>query len=219
MCLLCGVFLSSLWVRTANIREPGLPTAKSQISISIPLGIVIRRTPGVTRWAKWTWKVIAVLPGAGPADWQELRRDGETADYHAATVELVLYRTDTEAYLTGISTREPSVFVVLREADDPDSSHEFQVLLATVSPYDAQDYADSGEEIVEKVAMPDGLIDWIRGFIDLHYQEEAFVKRRRDKHRVDLVEDGIGDARIAQVSDVYRAPRPATRRADTETIH
>jgi len=200
-----------------------LPNAKSQVSISIPLGIVIRRAPGVTRWAKWTWKVIAVLPGAGPADWQVLRRDGETTDFHAATVELVLYRTDTEAYLTGISTREPSVFVVLRQDDDPERKQEFKVLLATVSPYDAQDYADSGEETVEKVAMPVGLIDWIKGFIDLHYQEEAFVKRRRDKHRVDLVEDGIGDARIAQASDVYRAPRPASRRlgtvADTETIH
>ncbi|MFT4701811.1 MAG: hypothetical protein ACI90E_002492, partial [Yoonia sp.] len=44
-------------------------------------------------------------------------------------------------------------------------------------------------------------------FVEKHYQEEAFIKRRRDKSRVDQKDDGIGDARIRQVGDVYRAPR------------
>ena len=187
--------------------------SQPQISISIPLGIVIRRAPGVTRWAKWVWKAVAVLPGAGPANWSVLRHEGDVTDYHAATVNLELFRTDTEAYLTGISTREPAIYVVMREATDGD--HDLEVLLATVSPYDAQDYADSGEEIVEKVAMPAGLIDWIKAFIDQHHEEEVFVKRRRDKRRVDQVEDGVGDARISQFTDVYRAPG----RPRSETIH
>jgi len=191
-----------------------LATTQPQISISIPLGIVVRRTPGVTRWAEWVWKAVAVLPGAGPADWQELRREGDVREYHATTVDLELFRSDTEAYLTGISTQMPAIYVVMREATDPDAKHPVEVVLATVSPYDAQDYDDSGEEIVEKVAMPTGLIDWIKAFVDRHHEDEKFVKRRRDERRVDLVEDGVGDARIAQASDVYRAPR---RRS--ETIH
>ena len=193
----------------------GKSISQSQKSISIPLGIVVRRAPGVTAWAKWVWKVVDVLPGAGPADWLELRRDGDVTDYHAATVELELFRTDAEAYLSGLSTRNPAIYVVLREAIAPDAKHEIEVLLATVSPYDAQDYADSSEEIVEKVAMPQGLIDWIKVFIDQHYQEERFIKRRRDKRRVDGIEDGVGDARIPQMTDVYRAPR----RSGSETIH
>ena len=64
---------------------------------SMPVGIVVRRTPGVTRWAKWAWKVVAVLPGAPPANWRELRRDGEAVEYHAATLTLDLWSTDTEA--------------------------------------------------------------------------------------------------------------------------
>ena len=55
--------------------------------------------------------------------------------------------------------------------------------------------------------MPDGLHAWIADFVETYYAEEAFVKRRRDKSRTDRVEDGIGDERIKQVSDVYRAPR------------
>ena len=31
----------------------------------LAVGIVIRKQPGVTRWARWIWKPVAVLPGAG----------------------------------------------------------------------------------------------------------------------------------------------------------
>ena len=70
----------------------------------------------------------------------------------------------------------------------------------------AQDYADNGEDLVEKVAMPEGLVAWVRDFALAHHEEEIFKKRRRDKKRIDKIEDGIGDARIVQVSDVYRSP-------------
>ena len=35
---------------------------------------------------------------------------------------------------------------------------------------------------------------------------DSFVKRKRDRKRIDVREDGIGDARIRQTADVYRAP-------------
>ncbi|NNK77690.1 MAG: DUF3305 domain-containing protein [Litoreibacter sp.] len=179
----------------------------------MPLGVVVRRVPGVTRWARWTWSAVAVLPGAGSADWRVMREQDDVTEYHAATVPLELYRTDTEAYLTGISAKVPAIYVVMRETGDDKAPLE--VVLATASPYEGQDYADSGEEIVEKVPMPEGLVAWIRDFVELHHEEEVFVKRRRDKQRTDLVEDGIGDSRISQLTDVYRAPT----RSEKETIH
>ncbi|MFK7877968.1 MAG: DUF3305 domain-containing protein [Paracoccaceae bacterium] len=176
----------------------------------MPLGIVIRRAPGVTRWAKHIWQASAVLPGASEACWKELRREGDTIEFHAATVPLELFRTDTEAYLHGLSAKEPSIYVVMRESDGADP---LDIVLATASPYEAQDYADTGEELVEKVPMPEGLIAWIRDYVDAHHEHETFIKRRRDKSRVDLKQDGIGDARIRQTADVYRAP------AKRETVH
>lgn len=176
----------------------------------MPLGIVIRRVPGVTRWAKHVWQAVAVLPGAGAADWKELRRDGEAVEFHAATVPLELFRTDTEAYLHGISTNPPAIYVVMRPGD---ADRPLEVLLATASPYEAQDYADTGEELVEKVPMPEGLVAWIRDYVEEHHEDEVFIKRRRDKKRIDLKEDGIGDARIRQTADVYRAP------VRKETVH
>jgi len=172
---------------------------------SMPLGIVLRRSPGVTAWAKWSWRVADVLPGAAPASWKTIREAGDVRDYHVATVVLELHGAECEAYRTGLADAVPSIYVVLRStyyAERP-----FDVLLATASPYEGQDYADNGEDVVEKVPMPVGLIAWVNDFTERFYEEETFVKRRRDKKRVDIVEDGIGDARISQISDVYRAPR------------
>lgn len=179
-------------------------TAKTTRSISMPLGVVIRRMPGVTRWASHVWKAVAVLPGAGEASWKELRREGDAVEYHAATLPLELYRTDTEAYLQGLSADMPAIYVIMRESDDGDAPLE--IAHVTASPFEAQDYADTGEEQVEKVPMPEGLIAWVRDFAEAHHAEEVFIKRKRDKKRIDLKEDGIGDARIRQEADVYRAP-------------
>ena len=171
---------------------------------AMPIGVVVRRTPGVTPWAKWNWSANAVLPGAGPAHWRELRREGDAVEYHAATIQLELHGAETEAYLHGLSAEQPSVYVVLRESDGDEDP--LDVLLVTASPYEAQDYCDGGDEIVEKIAMPHGLIAWVREFIEAFHEEEVFVKRKRDKKRVDLLQDGIGDPRIGTVADVYASP-------------
>ena len=180
-------------------------------SVSIPVGVVIRRLPGVTRWAKFVWQPVAILPGAAPADWEVMRKEGDAVEFHAATVPLELYRTDTEAYLTALAESAPCVYVVLRESESATQDKPLDVLLVTASPYEGQDYADTGEEIVEKVAMPAGLIAWIQEFVDRHHEDEPFIKRKRNKHRTDLVQDGIGDARITQLTDVYRAPGSRSR--------
>ena len=176
----------------------------------MPVGIVLRRVPGVTRWAAWHWTAAAVLPGATDADWRELRRDGDAVEYHAATLPLELHGAETEAYLTGLSAEVPSVYVVMREA--PGQDCPLHMLLVTASPYEAQDYTDSGEEIVEKVPMPHGLVAWVRDFVEDFHAEEAFVKRRRDRKRVDIVQDGIGDPRVPKAADIYASPALKRRR-------
>lgn len=170
----------------------------------MPLGVVIRRVPGVTKWARWSWKVSAVLPAAGPAEWALLREEDGIREYHAATLPLELHRAEAEAYMQGLTAEPPCIYVVMRDSDE--DAYPLDVTLVTASPYEAQDYADSGEELIEKVPMPEGLVAWVRDFALAHYQEEHFKKRRRDKKDIGAVEDGIGDPRIAQMTDVYRSP-------------
>jgi hypothetical protein len=196
---------STLGTETAISKDRHL-TVEYPNAQSIPLGVVVKRTQGVTRWAKYSWHASAVLPGAWDADWKVLRDEGGVTEYHAATLPLTLYVSDAEAYAHELMTREPSVYVVLRP-NEVSQTLPWKVALVTASPYEAQDYCDSAEELVEKIPMPDGLHAWVGSFVDTYYEEETFVKRRRDKSRIDRVDDGIGDARIKQVSDVYRAPR------------
>lgn len=176
---------------------------------ALPVGVVVRRAPGVTRWQRWCWTVCGVLPGAGDADWRELRRDGDTVEYHAATVPLELHGAEAEAYLHGLQAQVPCLYVIMRSRS---GDYPLDVALVTASPYEAQDYTDSGEEIVEKVAMPAAIRILVQDFVDEFYEEEEFVKRKRDKKRIDLVQDGIGDPRVGTSADIYASPALLRRR-------
>jgi hypothetical protein len=178
----------------------------SEFSAAIPMGVVIRKQPGVTRWVRWIWRPVAVLPGAGPAEWHELRREGEAVEYHAATCMLELFRGETEAYKVALSTNPPSVWVVMRPSEDADAAFPYFVHAVTASPYIAQDHLDNAEEIVEAMPMPPALIAWVAAFVDRNHVEEKFVKRRRDGTTEGEAEDGRGDARIRQAGDVYLSP-------------
>lgn len=161
----------------------------------------MRRKPGVTRWQKWSWTASAVLPGASDACWKLLRDKGDSADFHAATLSLTLYQSDTEAYAHELGAEQPSVYVVLRA--DPDMPPAYlSVDYVTASPYEAQDYCDSGEEIVEKVPMTEGLLGWIGAYVQAHHTEERFVKRKRRP----ALQDRVDDRPVIRDDDVYRVP-------------
>lgn len=177
---------------------------------TIPVGVVIRKQPGVTRWAKWIWRPVAVLPGAAPAEWRELRREGEAIEYHAATLTLEVHRAETEAYRVALSREPPSVYVVLRPSE-PGAAMPVEVFLVTASAFEAQDYLDSGEETVEPIPMPAALIAWLSDFVARHHKDEPFVKRKRRPAEAGGVEDGRGDPRVT-ADDVFRHPDPRRRK-------
>ena len=173
---------------------------------ALQVGAVVRRSPGVTRWAKHVWKPVAVIPGAPDAFWKELVTEGEVVDYHAGTVTMELFRADVEGYLVSLNMSTPSVWIILDRDVTGQSPSGWAVSTVTASAHEALDSLDSGESIVEAVPIPESLAAWIKEFVDMHYIEEPFKKRRRDEVRVDAVEDAKGDPRIRQESDVYRAP-------------
>lgn len=184
--------------------DPAKGAGTDRVSDRIALGVVVRRTPGVTRWQREVWKPVAVIPGAGPAEWKLLREGDGLAEFHAATVTLTLWRGEAEAYRIALSEPVPSIYVVLRPATE--GAFPWQVHLVTASPHEAALFSESGEEMVEKVAMPPEVLSFVAQWTAAHYVEEPFVKRKRRKHRDDRPEGGIGDPRISQKTDVYRAP-------------
>ncbi|MEL6197290.1 MAG: DUF3305 domain-containing protein [Pseudomonadota bacterium] len=172
---------------------------------TLPVGIVVRRQPGVTPWQKHVWRAVGVLPGAAPASWQRLRQIGESVEYHAATLPLTIWRKETEAYRVALASEPPCLYVVLRP-NEGEAPEEYPVVpfLVTASPYEAQDYADTSEEAVERIAMPPALIGWLSAFVERHHVEERFRKRQRDR-LTQQVQDGRGDRRVTP-NDVFRSP-------------
>jgi hypothetical protein len=159
--------------------------------LSIPLGVVVERREIDNPWQKWSWSPVAVIPGARAVEgWVELARDRLSVRYHAATLPLVIHRSETEAYRLNLSNERPVVYVVLAPNLQPDAEHDYQPVSVTVSPYEAQDSLDSGEEIVEGVTMPDGMIAWVQAFIDAHHVDEPFKKRKRRRYATHDVEFG-----------------------------
>jgi hypothetical protein len=148
-------------------------------SQSMPLGVVLERRKSDNQWIDFDWSVVAVLPGAAEIDdWIEIRKGDDWVQYHAGTLPLEIFRKETEGYKYNLTLEQPSVFIVLREAEDEDEE-DLIPFLVTVCPYEAQDYLDSSEEIVESIAMPDSVAAWLADYIEEHHVDEPFKKRKR----------------------------------------
>lgn len=174
-------------------------------SESVPLGVVIERRRSDHRWSNDIWRPVAVFTGAPDLDprgpWTRMREGEGWVQFHGGTLTLELFRAETEAYKVNLSQNPPRVFVLLRREDDPESAHDFVPFLVTASPYEAQDYLDSGEEIVEPVAMPEEVIAFTQAFIEAHHVEEVFTKRKRKKA-------AAGDDLFSPRPRVEPPPRP-----------
>ncbi len=150
---------------------------------SLPIGVVIERRRVDHPWKDHDWRPVEVIPGAPALDprgpWTLLREGEDRARYHAGTLPLELFRSETEGYKASLRDGQPRLFVVLRRNEDPDVDHEVLPFLVTANPYEAELYLASGEEIVEGVPMPPDVAAVVQAFFDRHHVEEVFVKRQR----------------------------------------
>ncbi len=151
---------------------------------TIALGVVLERRPIDHPWADWTWRPVAVIPGAAAIEAPvELVRDGATARFHVATLTLSLHRKETEGLRVNLSQPQPAVYIVLRGEEAGEATdHAPKPHLVTACPYEAEDYEIGGEDRVEAVAMPPEVAALVGHFIDHHHVEEPFVKRKRTPH-------------------------------------
>ena len=160
----------------------------------MPLGIVMERRRVEHPWKDFDWLPVTVIPGAPALDpegpWRVLSKGEDWIQYHGGTLTLELFRRETEGYKFNLTHEPPRLFVVLRGGEDGDSDHDVVPFLITACPYEAQDYMDSGEELVEAVIMPPGVTAFVQAYIDRHHVDEPFKKRKRKRH--DPEESGFG---------------------------
>jgi Protein of unknown function (DUF3305) len=153
-------------------------------SAVMPISVVIERRASSNRWADHLWRPVGVLPRAA-SEPGKLLADGEGwAHFQSGTLNLELFRGETEGYLTNLSQKVPVVYIVLRRNESGDGL-EFEPFLATACPYEAMGYTAGGDEIVEGVPMPPETMLWVREFVAHHHVDEPFKKRKNKRHQDD----------------------------------
>ena len=152
----------------------------------LPVGIVVEKRKIDHAWEDWSWKVVDIVVGS-PAlkDWTVLRSGEGWTWFHAATTEIELHAKEAEAYVYNMKAAKPAIYVVLTDDEDIEAEISLRVHLVTASPYEAQDYLDSGEDIVESLEMPPEVVVWVDDFIAKYFVEEPFIKRKRGKKTLD----------------------------------
>lgn len=144
-----------------------------------PVAVLVERRRGVTQWQDWVWQPVEVLEEAPDlAPWSLLREDGKRALYFAGLAEVVLHPTDTDNYLHNLAAEAPRLWVVLRPCE---AAPGMALHLATVDAGEAQNYGDSGDDLLEALPLPPGIADWVKEFCARHHKQRGFQKRKRDR--------------------------------------
>jgi hypothetical protein len=157
---------------------------------TMALGVVLERRRSGSPWQDWTWLPVAVIPGAPPVEggWRLLREGDDWAHFHAATLPLELYRSDTDGYRLNLSQDPPRLWVALRPDDEGEGEGEPGAMVpffVTASAHECEVYQVSGREAVETVPMPPEVMALLRDFVDQHHVDVPFEKRERKRHHPD----------------------------------
>lgn len=175
-----------------RVKDHGRPQSENQPAdraVRLPVGVVVERREARSKWAEHIWVPVAVMPGRAALDpGTEMTRGEAGVRYYLGSGEIDLHRSEAEAYHFNLASTEPALFVVLR-AQRPDPL-PWRLQDITASPYHAQDYLDAAEDIVERVPFPDVILHQVTSFVDLHYKEEPFRKRRRDRVETENLQFG-----------------------------
>lgn len=156
---------------------------------TLDVGVIVERRKLDHPWQEWSWRPVAVVPGAPRVGgWKQIVSGDGWAQFHAGTATVELHPAEAEGYVVALQANPPRVWVVLRE--DEGGEFPYKVHLVTMSAYRSQDYMDSSEEIVEAIAMPAAMVAWLEAYVAKHFVAEPFRKRKRDKVKVEELKFG-----------------------------
>ena len=193
--------------------------------------IIIERQPIDNIWQSHRWVIHDLVPlnlragdGLPPSNdihferLRQVKSGKESLSLFIAEASLDLHGAEAEAYADNLASAEPSIYAVFRknEDDDDNSDEEVDIHLAEISlsPYNIQDYEDCGEDQVEKLPLHGPIADFVKDFVDFHFKPEPFIKRKRDKARVERDQMGQADPRLKTQGNAFKIPSNKKRLDD-----
>ena len=193
--------------------------------------IIIERQPIDNIWQSHRWVIHDLVPlklragdGLPPSNdihferLRQVKSGKESLSLFIAEASLDLHGAEAEAYADNLASAEPSIYAVFRknEDDDDNSDEEVDIHLAEISlsPYNIQDYEDCGEDQVEKLPLHGPIADFVKDFVDVHFKPEPFIKRKRDKARIERDQMGQADPRLKTQGNAFKIPSNKKRLDD-----
>jgi hypothetical protein len=148
--------------------------------LRLKVGVLAERRKARSKWADDYWIPVAVLDGETALETGAVVvADSDFTRYFMGYAEIYCHATETEAYVHNLDSAQPALFVVMRRDEEDVSPLPYIIHAVTFSPYEAQDYQDSAEDIVERVAIPPGIALELIQFVNQHHVEQQFRKRKR----------------------------------------
>jgi hypothetical protein len=144
----------------------------------ILVGVVVERCKATSTWLDSVWRSVAVLcglPDAAPGT--VLGGAEDAATFYMGAAEIELYRTETDHYRANLASGAPLVWVALRPTGGVPAYDLFAV---TADPSEGESFTQSGEDIVDAVAMPAAVQQIVEAFVAEHHVEQPIYRRKRD---------------------------------------
>lgn len=185
----------------ADAQVPPTPAGRP----ALPVQVVMRREPvtgPMARWQRWRWVLADVLPAGEPFELparapqpvadapQEVQPLPGTAVVDGARywlftgLHVTLFRDDAEGLYLNLHSPQPCCWVFWRADDEQLLDGEPMAVpqIATLSYHDAGRWLDAQEK-VDQVPAPPEVVDWLRAFVDVHYQPEAKRRKRPESFK------------------------------------
>jgi hypothetical protein len=144
---------------------------------SIPVGVIVQRSKAASPWIDYVWRPLSVLTGVPETEpWTKLTDNGEVATFYAGAAEIELFASDTTQYRDNLFASEPSLWVTLRPTD---GEPPYALLSVTADTAEGEAFTQAGNDLVERVPIPDEIADALAQFITEHHVERIFYKRKR----------------------------------------
>jgi hypothetical protein len=171
-------------------------------STSIHFSLIFERHASTHPWLDWEWKVAGMMPVSDVDILREprlLERGNAVSRWLGEPARVDLHRSDVEAYIYNLTSPQPSVFTVAQDREETVADGLiWQTRLVTLSSYQAEEYmSGEGGVLIGKLPMPDDVREWLEAFVALHFQDEPFRKRKRD--RVDVDEHKFGQESLVEL--------------------
>jgi hypothetical protein len=173
--------------------------------------VICEKQPVDNPWIDHRWVIHDLLPqkwqagdGTAPLGYVQLMplhnasvSDGK-ARLFMADIQIDMHHAEAEAYAENLQSSDPSIYIVLRAVaeEEEDTEAEMMIVEVSLSPYTIQDYEDCGEDQVVKLPLVGPMAELVTEFVETYFKPETFVKRKRDKARIDELEIRGGDRRV-----------------------